>query len=80
MIVSALTSEPTPVASQGTGGDRWGRRLATIALLSALGLAQPMFSDLPLALDEHGSYWIIQPEAGASIWERCQRIVATPPL
>lgn len=80
-MTAAAPSLPARHDLPAPPADSWmGRALAIIALMSALALSRPMYSDIPLALDEHGSYWIIQPDAGASIWDRCQRIVATPPL
>lgn len=63
-----------------TAGVLWGRTLLGAGCLSAVVWCLPMFQGHPLALDEHGSFWIIDPAVPASVWERCRSYAATPPL
>lgn len=69
-----------PPRGELSSEERFARRLLAAALLSAAVLCVPMFLGHPLALDEHGSFWIIDPGIPASIWERSQSYAATPPL
>jgi hypothetical protein len=80
MSAASESLPSTPPQAGEASAKRMGVVLVILALASALLLSRPMFSNIPLALDEHGSYWIVQPDGGPSVWERCQRIVATPPL
>jgi hypothetical protein len=59
---------------------RAGRWLLALALVCGVIHCRPLFSGLPLAIDEHASYWTIQSDGGPSVWERCQKYLATPPL
>lgn len=77
--MSTAAVQPTE-SPQRTAKDRLARGLFWCAVLSGLGLCLPLFRGGPLALDEHGSYWIIDPQIPASVWDRCRDYVATPPL
>jgi hypothetical protein len=80
---SRACSAPAAEAGDGTRLVRerlGGRVLLAAACLSAAVWCIPMFQAHPLALDEHGSFWIIDPAIPASVWQRCQSYAATPPL
>ncbi len=74
---------PAGIVDVGTGPPRdklGGSILLAAGCLSAALLCLPLFQGHPLALDEHGSFWIIDPAVPASVWERCRSYAATPPL
>ena len=57
-----------------------GAWLLVVACVSLAGLFAPVLSAGPLALDEHGSYWMLDSVGPATIYERCMEYGAVPPL
>lgn len=57
-----------------------GPCLLGLACVSSLLLMWPMASAGPLALDEHGSYWIIDSDLPSSLLSRSLDYAAVPPL
>ena len=79
-------AKPRPGTGRGQNvdgvraSDRDGMVLTLLALVSAVFLCGPMFSDVPLALDEHVSYWALDSEQPSTISARSLEQMATPPL
>lgn len=56
------------------------RVLLAFALLSGIGLMVPVVSAGALALDEHGTYWLVGPENPGTLWQRSLDYENIPPL
>jgi len=51
-----------------------------VALLCGLGLMSPLLNAGPLALDEHGSFWLVDSDIPSSVLQRSLDYAAIPPL
>ncbi|MCA9057206.1 MAG: glycosyltransferase family 39 protein [Planctomycetaceae bacterium] len=59
----------------------WSRILMILALGSAVVFCWPVcVSDIPLQLDEHVSWWIVDDASPGTLTERSLNVAATPPL
>ncbi len=75
----ASSGKPVPV-EMADPDNRRGRILRLAAVVSSLLLMVPLWSAGPLALDEHGSYWIIDSDLPGSSLQRSLNYAAIPPL
>ena len=57
-----------------------GRGLLIVAIISGVALMSRVWTAGPLVLDEHVSYWIVQPSLPGSVTQRSLNWAATPPL
>jgi 4-amino-4-deoxy-L-arabinose transferase-like glycosyltransferase len=75
--VSAL---PTPSAAPERRIAKLDWLWLAIALLSGVSLMAPLLNAGPLALDEHGSYWLVDSDLPGSVLQRSLDYAAIPPL
>lgn len=60
--------------------NRQGKLLLSLAIISGLAMMVPLVAAGPLALDEHGSWWIVDSDLPGSMLQRSLDYAAIPPL
>lgn len=75
-----------PSSSQGAGpakassADDWARWILVLAFLSGIAFMTPVLWAGPLALDEHGTYWLVGPSNPSTLAIRSLNYENIPPL
>lgn len=70
------SAAPVLLANQ----ERLSRILLGLALLSGVAFMAPVLRAGPLALDEHGTYWLAGPSNPSTMWHRSLHYENIPPL
>lgn len=75
-----MSAPPTPPDSPERRIANLDWVLLAVALLSGIGLMAPLLDAGPLALDEHGSYWLVESDLPGTVIQRSLDHAAIPPL